>query len=130
MYQRVMRSPFNRSENRQVMKCSEPIRASSKSRSLGLQAALNPARPDLGSFTTEGEGGAPRCKIVVRFARGMVRPCAEENNADLWRQEYRPFTQEPRLIPTSHASFARSRLLERRPRTGRQTGRCAVYGRS
>src|SRR5215212_6940556 len=30
MYQRVMRSPFNRSENRQVMKCSEPIRASSK----------------------------------------------------------------------------------------------------
>src|SRR5215212_4538169 len=31
MYQRVMRSPFNRSENRQVMKCSEPIRASSKS---------------------------------------------------------------------------------------------------
>src|SRR5215213_11287867 len=29
MYQRVMRSPFNRSENRQVMKCSEPIRASS-----------------------------------------------------------------------------------------------------
>jgi hypothetical protein len=56
-----------------------------KSRSLGLQAALNPARPDLGSFTTEGEGGAPRCKIVVRFARGMVRPCAEEKNADLWR---------------------------------------------
>src|SRR5215212_4965344 len=30
MYQRVMRSPFNRSENRQVMKCSEPMRASSK----------------------------------------------------------------------------------------------------
>ena len=83
-----------------------------KSRPLGLQAPLNPARPDLGSFTTEGEGGAPRCKIVVRFARGMVRPCAEEKNADLWRQEYRPLTQERCLIPTSHASFARSRLPE------------------
>src|SRR5215208_6759285 len=34
MYQRVMRSPFNRSENRQVMKCSEPIRASSYSPNL------------------------------------------------------------------------------------------------
>src|SRR5215213_1813695 len=34
MYQRVMRSPFNRSENRQVMKCSEPIRASSKALAL------------------------------------------------------------------------------------------------
>src|SRR5215207_485726 len=101
-----------------------------KSRPLGLQAPLNPARPDLGSFTTEGEGGAPRCKIVVRFTRGMVRPCAEEKNADLWRQEYRPLTQERRLIPTSHASFVRSRLSERHQRTGWPTGRCTVYGRS
>jgi hypothetical protein len=35
-----------------------------KSRPLGLQAPLNPARPDLGSFTTEGEGGAPGIPTV------------------------------------------------------------------
>ena len=59
---------------------------------------------------------------MVRFARGMVSPCAEEKNADLWRHEYRPFTQERRLIPTSHASFARSQLPERRPRRGAANG--------
>ena len=61
-----------------------------KSRPLGRQAPLNLARPDLGSFTTEGEGGAPRCKIVVRFARGMVRR----------REECRPLAPG---IPTVHA---------------------------
>src|SRR5215210_5536329 len=61
-----------------------------KSRPLGLQAPLNPARPDLGSFTTEGEGGAPRCKIVVRFARGIVRR----------REECRPLAPGR---PTVHA---------------------------
>src|SRR5215212_7192899 len=47
MYQRVMRSPFNRSENRQVMKCSEPIRASSK------------------PLTVVFAGYTPRCCTVV-----------------------------------------------------------------
>src|SRR5215213_10101441 len=51
MYQRVMRSPFNRSENRQVMKCSEPIRASSKLAVYGGREAANRGR------ACQGRGG-------------------------------------------------------------------------
>src|SRR5215211_1863831 len=64
MYQRVMRSPFNRSENRQVMKCSEPIRASSKT----LES----------SPTAEGFDGGIRLLLLLLLCRGALRPLRRE----------------------------------------------------
>jgi hypothetical protein len=61
-----------------------------ESRPLGLQAPLNPARPDLGSFTTEGEAHHDFASWRTTFARGMVRR----------REECRPLAPG---IPTVHA---------------------------
>src|SRR5215204_1097454 len=49
----------------------------------------------------------------------MVRPCVEEKNADLWRQEYRPFTQERKLIPTPYAESRAGGSLTTRIPTSR-----------
>src|SRR5918995_1521016 len=107
-----------------------------KSRPLGLQAPLSPARSDLGSFTIEGEGGAPRCKIVVRFARGMVRrrdecrplaPGIPTFRARHYRPQAQGITDSPRkngaeyrplaqVIPTSRA----------RPRRETPANRCIL----
>ena|SRR5215208_1682317 len=97
MYQRVMRSPFNRSENRQVMKCSEPIRASSK---LAFSRVQGPyPLDDVSVYTINVDGSgltrltsdAPSSREFVTDWQPLPGPTGPKTKADCKNGGYKDF---------------------------------------